>query len=111
MIVLSANCDKIIQSISSIKTNAYGANEEIIYKIRRNQVYTYNKAKRKIDDDDVTKENLKDHNLNWPRIPGHTNGIIKIRGSRSGKTNTLLELIKRQDDDNYSVIDKNLFIC
>ena len=30
---------------------------------------------------DVTKENIKKHNLNWPRIPDHAYKILVIRGS------------------------------
>ena len=33
--------------------------------------------------DDVTKENIKQHNLNWPQIPDHSYRILKIRGSGS----------------------------
>ena len=40
--------------------------------------------------DDITKENLNKHNLNWPRIPDHPYRILIIGGSRSGKTSTLL---------------------
>ena len=31
--------------------------------------------------DDVTKENIKQHNLNWPQIPDHSNRILKIGSS------------------------------
>ena len=33
--------------------------------------------------DDVTKENIKQHNLNWPQIPDHSFRILKIGGSGS----------------------------
>ena len=36
------------------------------------------------------------HNPNWPYIPDHPYGILIIGGSRSGKTNGLLNLIKHQ---------------
>ena len=32
------------------------------------------------------KENMKEHNPNWPQIPDHPYRISIIRGSRSGKT-------------------------
>ena len=32
------------------------------------------------------KENMKEHNPNWPQIPDHPYQISIIRGSRSGKT-------------------------
>ena len=38
-----------------------------------------------INFDDVTKENIKEHNLNWPQIPDHPYRISVIRGSGSGK--------------------------
>ena len=34
----------------------------------------------------------------WPYIPDHPQRILIIGGSRSGKTNTLLNLIKEKDD-------------
>ena len=30
--------------------------------------------------DDVTKENIKEHNPNWPQIPDHPYRILIIRG-------------------------------
>ena len=36
------------------------------------------------------------HNPNWQYIPGHPYRILIIRGSGSGKTNVLLNLIKHQ---------------
>ena len=49
----------------------------------------------------ITKDNEK-----WPYIPDHPYRIIIIGGPGSGKTNTLLNLIKEQD---YHVIDKIYF--
>ena len=46
-----------------------------------------------INFDDVTKENIKKHNLNCPQIPDHPYRILAIRSSRSGKTNLLFNLI------------------
>ena len=59
-----------------------------------------------INYDDVTKENINKHNLNWPQIPDDTYRILIIGSSRSGKTNASLNLIKRQDDSDYNIIDK-----
>ena len=47
----------------------------------------------------ITKNNEK-----WPYIPDHPYRIIIIGGPGSGKTNTLLNLIKEQDY--HDVIDK-----
>ena len=43
------------------------------------------------------KENIKEH-LNWLQIPGHSYTILKIGGSRSGKTSALLNLNICQPD-------------
>ena len=51
-----------------------------------------------INFDDVTKENIKEHNPNWPQIPDHPYRILIIGGSGSGKTNSLFHLINRQPD-------------
>ena len=47
---------------------------------------------------DVTKENLKEHNPNWPQIPDHPCRTIIIGGSGSGKTNSLFHLINEEPD-------------
>ena len=59
-----------------------------------------------INYDDITKGNISKHKLNWPRILVHPCRILVIGNSGSGKTNALLNLIKQQDDDDYSIIDK-----
>ena len=48
--------------------------------------------------DGITIENNKEHNEKWPFVPDHSYRILIIGGSASGKTNTLLDLIKEQDD-------------
>ena len=47
-----------------------------------------------INFDDYTTENKKD-NPKWPYIPGHPYRILIRGGSGSGKTNVLLNLIKK----------------
>ena len=54
--------------------------------------------------DSITNKNNKEHNEKWPYIPDHPYRILIIGGSGSGKTNTLLNLIKEQDY--HDVIDK-----
>ena len=54
--------------------------------------------------DSITKENNKKHNEKWPYIPDHPYRILIIGRSGSGKTYTLLNLIKKQDY--HDVIDK-----
>ena len=48
--------------------------------------------------DDIWNKNNKEHNNKWPYIPDHPYRLLLIGGSESGKTNTLLNLIKEQDD-------------
>ena len=49
--------------------------------------------------DDVTGENKTKHNHpNWLYIPDHPHRILIIRGSGSGKTNALLNLLKHKPD-------------
>ena len=51
--------------------------------------------------DSITNESNKEHSGKWPFIPDHPCKSLIIGGSRSGKTNALLNLITEQD-----VIDK-----
>ena len=48
--------------------------------------------------DSITNENNKKRNEKWPYIPDHPYRILIIGGCRSGKTNTLLNLINEQHD-------------
>ena len=54
--------------------------------------------------DSLISENNKEHNEKWPYIPDHPYIILIIGGSGSGKTNTLINLIREQD--NCDVVDK-----
>ena len=40
-----------------------------------------------INSDDLIKENIKEHYLNWPQIPDHPYIVLMIGGTGSGKTN------------------------
>ena len=46
----------------------------------------------------LLKENIKEHDPNWPQIYDHPNRILIIAGSGSGKTNSLFNLINQQPD-------------
>ena len=46
--------------------------------------------------DDVTKRNIKYHNLHWSLIPDHLDQILIIGGPGLGKTNSLYNLISHQ---------------
>ena len=48
--------------------------------------------------EDVTTGNIKKYNQNWAQISGIPYRILMIGGSGSGKTNALIDLIKKQDD-------------
>ena len=37
----------------------------------------------------ITYKNIKEHNLNWPKIPDHPYRILIIEACESGKTNAL----------------------
>ena len=54
--------------------------------------------------DKIVNNNNEGHNEKWSYIPDHPYRILKIGGSGSGKTNTLLNLINVQKD-----IDKIYF--
>ena len=49
--------------------------------------------------DKILNNSNKEHNKKWPYIPDHPYRILIIGVSWSGKTNTLLNLIKEQEDD------------
>ena len=51
-----------------------------------------------INFDDVTKENIKKHNPDWPQISDPPFKILIIGGSGSGKTNSLFNLIRHHSD-------------
>ena len=53
-----------------------------------------------INFDNYVNENRTEHNKNWPYIPDHPYRILIIGGSRSGKTNVLLNLIENQPEIN-----------
>ena len=51
-----------------------------------------------INFDNITKENFKEHNPNWFRIPDHPCRILIIGSSRLERTNSLFNLIGCQLD-------------
>ena len=51
-----------------------------------------------INFDDAVKENIKEHNPDWPQIPDHPHRVLIIGGSGSVKTNPLFNLINQQPD-------------
>ena len=93
-ISFSSNDDKRTQSIDSIETYAYGTSKDLVSKEEGIKCNNITKNTKISNFGDVTKENIKEHNLNWPKIPDHPNGILIIVGSESGKSNSLFNLIK-----------------
>ena len=52
--------------------------------------------------DYIAKKDIKKHNPNWPEIPHHPYKKLIVGGSRSGKTNALVNLINHEPDiDNF----------
>ena len=46
----------------------------------------------------ITKENIKEHDPNWPEVPDHPYRILIAGGLGSGRTNELLNLINHEPD-------------
>ena len=55
----------------------------------------------------ITKEDIKEHNPNWPEIPDHPYRILIAGCSGSGKTNAFLNLINHEPDVNKIYMLKN----
>ena len=94
---LSSNDDKKIQSNDSIETYAYRTSKDIVSEkedIRCNNIIK--QYKKIINFDNFTNENKTEHNPKWSYIPDHPYRILIIGGSRSRKTNALLNLINNQ---------------
>ena len=51
-----------------------------------------------INFDYAIKENIKEHNPNWPQNADHPYRLLIVEGSASGKTNSL-----NQQPDNYKI--------
>ena len=51
-----------------------------------------------INFDNYANENNAEHNLKWPYILDHPYRILMIRGSGSGKANSLLNLLNNHPD-------------
>ena len=114
-IALSSDDDKRLQTFNRVTTYPYGTNvfkvcksemlavKNLFFeKLQQNSVTTINI--KMINFDNYVNENKTKHNKNWPYIPDHPYRILIIGGSRSGKTNALLNLIENQPD-----IDKIYF--
>ena len=72
--------------------------KQYILKNGTNTLAYGHKDMKMISLDSITNENNKKRNEKWPYIPDHPYRISIIVGSGSGKTNTLLNLINKQND-------------
>ena len=88
-IAWSSNGDMRMQSIDLTETYAYRTNKYMIYV--EETIKRYNIIQRR-----TTKEDIKEHNPNWPERPDHPYRILIVWGSRSGKTNAVLNLINHE---------------
>ena len=48
--------------------------------------------------DNVLKENIKESNTNWPKIPAYPYRMLIVGGAGSEKTNSLFNLISPEPD-------------
>ena len=87
-------------SVDSIETYAYGTSKYLVCKKARcnNIIKQCKKLLHKKRKHNVTKGNIKEHNLNWPQIPDLLHGILIIRSCGSEKTDSLFNLISHQPD-------------
>ena len=79
-IALSSNDDKRMQSIDSIETYAYGMDKGVACKKEESKCKNITKQYKIVY---ITKEDIKEHNTNWPEIPDHPYRILTVGGSRS----------------------------
>ena len=99
---MTDNGNKRIQSIDPVETYAYRMRKGLVfffklYEINLNimKQIRYNKKKyiKKINIDNIAREDIKEHKPNWQHMPDHRYRILIIRRSWPGKTNALLNLI------------------
>ena len=78
-----------MQTIDLIET--YGASKDLVSEKEEIKYNNIIKGYKMINFDDITKENIKEHNPNWPQIPDHSYKILTVRGSGSGKTKLIIQ--------------------
>ena len=92
-IALSRNDDKRLQTFDRITSYPHGKSAGKVCKTAIKQ-----SKYKMINFDDYTNENKIEHNSKWLYIPDHPYRILIVGGSRSGKTNALLNLINNKPD-------------
>ena len=78
-----------MQSNDLVETYACGTSKDLVSAkedIKCNNIIKRLIIQKMINFDDVMKENIKEHNPNWPQIPDHAYKVLIIGGSGSGKT-------------------------
>ena len=85
-----------MQSIDSIETYAYGMRKDLGREKKEDKCNNIKSNTKMINVDDVTKENIEEHDPNLPQITNHPYRILITGCSRSGKTNSLFNLISQQ---------------
>ena len=66
--------------------------------LKRSQRINKKQSSNITNTNDVTEENIKEHNLNWLQILVRQYKILIIGGSGSGRTNSFFNLISQQPD-------------
>ena len=86
--------------MDTVETHAYwyGTRKDLVCKKEEITRSSMIKNTKMINFDDVTKENIKEHNSRWRRISDYPYRIFIIGGSGPGKTNLLFNLIIYQPD-------------
>ena len=82
-----------MQSIDWIGTYAFRTSKDLVSEKKEIKCNNILNDTKMINFDDVTKENIKEHNPNWPEIFDHSYRILIVGGSGSGKTNSLFNLL------------------
>ena len=87
-----------MQSIDSIGIYADGTSKNLVSEKEEIKCNSIIKNTGMINFDDVIKEQIKKHNPNWLQISDHPCRLLIIRGSGSGKTNSLFNSISYKPD-------------
>ena len=88
--MITKECNQLIG-----QKHVYGKNKDLLSEKENIKCNNIIKITKMSNFDDVTKENIIEHNPNWPQIPCK---ILTTEGSGSGKTNSLFNLVSQQPD-------------